>query len=69
MMKTLGMNEGDPVRLTGTKLPKGKFVKLQAQSTDFLEVSDAKAVYVGLLTFLKFPCGFLIFLFFGGTCI
>lgn len=46
MMQTLQLNEGDPVRLTGTELPKGKFVKLQAQSVDFLQVSDPKAVYV-----------------------
>lgn len=46
MMQTLQLNEGDPIRLTGTELPKGKFVKIQAQSVDFLQVSDPKAVYV-----------------------
>jgi hypothetical protein len=45
MMKTLHLNEGDPIRITGTELPKGKLVKLQAQSVDFLEISDHKAVY------------------------
>ena len=50
MMKTLGLSEGEPVRLTGAKLPKGKMVKIQAQSTDFLQVSDAKAVYVRPVT-------------------
>ena len=44
MMNTLGLEEGDPIRLTGALLPKGKLVKIQAQSTDFLRVSDAKAV-------------------------
>ena len=44
MMKTLRLEEGDPIRLTGATLPKGKFVKLQAQTVDFLEVSDPKAV-------------------------
>ncbi|KAF6764061.1 ubiquitin fusion degradation protein UFD1-domain-containing protein [Ephemerocybe angulata] len=44
MMKTLRLNEGDPIRITGTELPKGKFVKLQAQSVLFLEISDPKAV-------------------------
>lgn len=44
MMKKLKLNEGDPVRLNGTSLQKGKLVKIQAQSTDFLEVSDPKAV-------------------------
>jgi ubiquitin fusion degradation protein 1 len=48
MMKTLDLNEGDPVRLNGALLPKGKRVKIKAQSTDFLQVSDAKAVYVQL---------------------
>lgn len=46
MMQTLHLNEGDPVRLTGTELPKGKLVKIQAQSTEFLQVSDPKAVWV-----------------------
>ena len=45
MMRTLRINEGDPIRITGTELPKGKLVKLQAQSVHFLEISDPKAVY------------------------
>ncbi|KAK7467208.1 ubiquitin fusion degradation protein [Stygiomarasmius scandens] len=44
MMETLRLEEGDPIRITGTVLPKGKFVKLQAQSVHFLEISDHKAV-------------------------
>ncbi|KAH7912224.1 UFD1-domain-containing protein [Hygrophoropsis aurantiaca] len=44
MMKTLRLNEGDPIRITGTELTKGKFVKLQAQTVHFLEISDHKAV-------------------------
>ncbi|PFH54271.1 hypothetical protein AMATHDRAFT_544 [Amanita thiersii Skay4041] len=44
MMSTLRLNEGDPIRVTGTELPKGKLVKLQAQTVHFLEVSDPKAV-------------------------
>ncbi|KAG6874230.1 hypothetical protein C0995_003776 [Termitomyces sp. Mi166 len=44
MMRTLRLNEGDPIRITGTELPKGKLVKLQAQSVHFLEISDHKAV-------------------------
>ncbi|TFY81039.1 hypothetical protein EWM64_g2971 [Hericium alpestre] len=44
MMKTLRLNEGDPIRITGAELPKGKFVKLQAQHVHFLEISDPKAV-------------------------
>src|SRR5882762_6716677 len=50
MMKTLRLNEGDPIRITGAQLPKGKLVKLQAQSVHFLEISDHKAVYA-----LSFP--------------
>ncbi|CAL1705097.1 unnamed protein product [Somion occarium] len=44
MMKTLRLEEGDPIRVTGASLPKGKFVKLQPQQVHFLEVSDPKAV-------------------------
>jgi len=44
MMKTLHLDEGDPIRITGTELQKGKFVKLQAQSVHFLDISDPKAV-------------------------
>jgi len=45
-MSTLKLNEGDPIRINGAALPKGKMVKIQAQSTEFLQVSDPKAVYV-----------------------
>lgn len=48
MMKTLRLDEGDPVRITGAQLQKGKLVKLQAQSTSFLEISDPKAVYASI---------------------
>ena len=44
MMKTLRLNEGDTIRIGGAELPKGKFVKLQAQHVHFLEISDPKAV-------------------------
>jgi len=56
MMKTLRLNEGDPIRITGIDLPKGKLVKLQAQSVHFLEISDPKAVYASysFLFFLLF---------------
>lgn len=46
MMKTLRLNEGDTIRISGVELPKGKFVKLQAQHVHFLEISDPKAVCV-----------------------
>ena len=44
MMKSLRLNEGDPIRITGTTLPKGKRVKIQAQEKDFLDLHDHKAV-------------------------
>jgi ubiquitin fusion degradation protein 1 len=44
MLNTLKLNEGDPIRINGAALPKGKMVKIQAQSTEFLQVSDPKAV-------------------------
>lgn len=44
MMKRLKLEEGEAIRLTGTTLPKGKLVKIQAQTPDFVEVSDPKAV-------------------------
>ncbi|TCD66015.1 ubiquitin fusion degradation protein [Steccherinum ochraceum] len=44
MMRTLRLEEGEPIRITGTELPKGKMVKLQAQHVHFLEISDPKAV-------------------------
>lgn len=50
MMKTLRLEEGDPIRITGTELQKGKFVKLQPQTVHFLEISDPKAVYVQFRT-------------------
>ncbi|KAJ3502743.1 hypothetical protein NMY22_g18484 [Coprinellus aureogranulatus] len=44
MMKTLRLNEGDHIRITGTELLKDKFVKLQVQSVLFMEIPDPKAV-------------------------
>lgn len=53
MMKTLRLAEGDPIRITGTTLEKGKLVKIQAQTPIFLEISDPKAVYVGRMRLLR----------------
>ncbi|TIB70884.1 UFD1-domain-containing protein [Wallemia mellicola] len=44
MMKQLELEEGSPLKISGAVLPKGKFTKLQAQTTDFLEISDHKTV-------------------------
>ncbi|KAI8807578.1 ubiquitin fusion degradation protein 1 [Cladochytrium replicatum] len=44
MMQTLLLEEGDVVRVSNTSLPLGTFVKIQPQSTDFLDITDPKAV-------------------------
>ncbi|KAL7409963.1 ubiquitin fusion degradation protein UFD1-domain-containing protein [Mrakia frigida] len=54
MMRTLELGEGDPIRVTGARLPKGKRVKIQAQNLEFLEVSDPKAVLESCLR--NFSC-------------
>ena len=43
-MRRLKLEEGDAIRIHGARLPKGKFVKLQPQHVNFLELSDPKAV-------------------------
>ncbi|KAJ3208663.1 ubiquitin fusion degradation protein [Entophlyctis luteolus] len=44
MMNTLLIEEGSLVRIKNVSLPLGKFVKLQPQSVDFLDITDPKAV-------------------------
>lgn len=44
MMVTLGMDVGDMIQIRTTSLELAKLVKLQPQSTNFLEISDPKAV-------------------------
>lgn len=43
-MNTLLVTEGQLITVTSTSLPLGRFVKIQPQSTDFLDISDPKAV-------------------------
>ena len=43
-MRMLALDEGSPIYIKGTQLPRGRFVKIQPQTTDFLEISDPKAV-------------------------
>jgi ubiquitin fusion degradation protein 1 len=50
MMRTLGLSEGDPIRLRGKTLPKGKLVKIEPQTVDFLEIADPKAVLEAALS-------------------
>lgn len=51
-MQTLCLNEGDIIKIKLTDLPRGKFAKVQAQSTDFLDITDTRAVYVFPLVIL-----------------
>ncbi|CAA9990425.1 ubiquitin fusion degradation protein UFD1, putative [Plasmodium knowlesi strain H] len=44
MMQQLCLKEGDIVRVTSVSLPKGTFVKLKPCSTDFMELSNHRAV-------------------------
>jgi len=44
MMNTLLLEPGDLLQILSTTLEKGKFVKLQPQSVNFLDISDPKAV-------------------------
>lgn len=46
MMETLEKEPGSLIEVKNVTLPLGKLVKLQAQSTDFLEITDHRAVYV-----------------------
>jgi ubiquitin fusion degradation protein 1 len=44
MMQNLLIEEGTLITVTNVSLPKATFVKLQPQSTDFLEISNPRAV-------------------------
>ncbi|KAI5479594.1 ubiquitin fusion degradation protein 1 [Pseudohyphozyma bogoriensis] len=44
VMDQLRLNEGDPIRIVGARFPKGKLIKIQPQSPDFIEISDPKSV-------------------------
>lgn len=54
MMQTLSLDPGDLVQILSTDLPPGQFIKLQAQSTSFLDISDPKAVLEN--AFRNFSC-------------
>ena len=43
-MQVLALEPGDLLQVKSTDLPSGSFIKLQAQSTSFLDISDPKAV-------------------------
>lgn len=44
MMENMHLNEGDIVHLRSASIPKGSFVKLQPQTSDFIKISNPKAV-------------------------
>lgn len=44
MMQTLALEPGDLIQTKSTSLPPGRFIKLQPQTTNFLDISDPKAV-------------------------
>lgn len=53
-MQRLLLEPGDLVQIKSTDLPPGQFIKLQAQSTAFLDISDPKAVLEN--AFRNFSC-------------
>ncbi|KAF7718992.1 Ubiquitin fusion degradation protein UFD1 [Penicillium ucsense] len=54
LMQTLLLEPGDLLQIKSTDLPPGQFIKLQAQSTAFLDISDPKAVLEN--AFRNFSC-------------
>jgi len=48
-METLELEPGDLLQVKSTDLPSGAFLKLQAQSVAFLDISDPKAVLENVL--------------------
>ncbi|KAK2766224.1 Ubiquitin recognition factor in ER-associated degradation protein 1 [Arachnomyces sp. PD_36] len=54
IMQTLLLEPGDLLQIKSTDLPPGQFIKLQAQSTSFLDISDPKAVLEN--AFRNFSC-------------
>lgn len=43
-MRVLDLEDGDLLQVKSTDLPPGRFIKLQPQSPDFLDISDPRAV-------------------------
>lgn len=54
MLQTLHLDPGDLLQIKSTDLPPGTFIKIQAQSPSFLEISDPKAVLEN--AFRNFAC-------------
>lgn len=49
MMNTLEIEPGHLIQISSCDLPLGKFVKIEPQSVDFLDISDPKAVLENVL--------------------
>lgn len=49
MMQTLKLSPGALLRIKNCDIPLGKFVKIEPQSVDFLEITDPKAVLENVL--------------------
>jgi ubiquitin fusion degradation protein 1 len=54
MMQNLLLQEGDMVFIKNANLPKGTYVKLQPHTTDFLDISNPKAMLVFFFT-ISYP--------------
>jgi len=54
LMQTLDLEPGDLLQVKSTDLPPGQFIKLQPQSSNFLDISDPKAVLEN--AFRNFSC-------------
>src|SRR3981081_117070 len=54
LMQTLLLEPGDLLQVKSTDLPPGRFIKIQPQSTSFLDISDPKAVLEN--AFRNFSC-------------
>jgi len=44
MMENMHLNEGDLIQLKSASIRKGRYVKLQPQTTDFIKIANPKAV-------------------------
>lgn len=44
LMGQIGVQDGQLVKIDSTNLPLGKFIKIEPQSVDFLDINDPKAV-------------------------
>ncbi|KAM3376938.1 ubiquitin recognition factor in ER-associated degradation protein 1 isoform X2 [Capsicum galapagoense] len=53
MMENLFLQEGDIVTVKNVTLPKGKYVKLQPHTKDFLDISNPKAICLLIYSHLR----------------